>query len=293
MGFAQAGKVDSVIMDKLSEWVTAGNHGEMEYLKRHVNLKKNTDNVLPDAKTVISLAFSYAPAERKPSDKNYIAAYAYGEDYHIIIREILNPIIKNLQLSLGGKWRICIDSAPVAERYWALKSGIGKLGLNGNLIVEGYGSYLFLAEILTTLEFEPDSASEEWCGKCGKCISVCPGKALNGDGTMCASRCINYLTIEKKGDFSQSEIELVNRAGGSLYGCDLCMDICPHNKGIESTAIKNFKLREDIKNLTPDFFLSTNEEEFKRKFSRSPLLYAGFARLRRNAEAIKKTIDNQ
>ena len=282
VGFAQAGEIDSEVNESYSRWVEKGYNGEMGYLQRHIPLRKHTDNVLPEASSVISLAFSYSQTDWRSSRLPLIAAYAYDEDYHIVLREILQPVVKSLQKEFGGKWRICIDSAPVAERYWAMKSGIGKRGLNGSIIVDGCGSFCFLVEILTTLKIEPDISSCENCDGCGNCVRICPGNALLGDGTIDATRCVNYLTIEKRDDFTFEEIEILKKDKGFIFGCDRCLRVCPHNKHISPTSIKNFLLKDDIKYLSHEKLISLDELQFKKQFSRSPLSYAGLSRLKRN-----------
>lgn len=297
-GFAEAGEIDPHVHEQYAKWIGEGWHGEMAYLERHIPLRRHTDNVLPGAKTVISLAFSYAPQEWRAEELPAVAAYAYGEDYHIVLRERLSPIVREFQKEWGGKWRICIDSAPVAERYWALKSGIGKKGLNGSIIIENCGGLCFLVEILTTIIFPPDYPSNETCIQCGKCRIVCPGKAIKDDGTIDARRCINYLTIEKKGEFSESEKSLLSHGSGHLFGCDLCFRSCPHNHlpsqhtSSHSKSDKKshslFPPLADIACLTPDKILRMTFSSFQTTFSRSPLSYSGLPLLIRNAKALKK-----
>lgn len=283
VGFAEAGEISPSVHHDFTRWIQQGYNGEMQYLERHIPLRKHTDAVLKGAKTVISLAFGYASQENRAIDLPVIASYAYGRDYHIVLREILHPIVKNFQNQYGGKWRICIDSAPLAERYWALKSGIGKRGLNGAVIVKGAGSFCFLVEILTTLEIKPDHPSEDTCEKCGLCISQCPAQAIKNEGILDARKCINYLTIEKKGEFSEQEKEFLKEEEGYLYGCDRCLRICPHNHPKICTTGSLFTPLEDILTLTPQKIIGMDESEFKTLFSVSPLSYAGYQRLSRNA----------
>ncbi|MCH5235490.1 MAG: tRNA epoxyqueuosine(34) reductase QueG [Muribaculaceae bacterium] len=287
VGFAKAGEIDGDANEAFEKWIGEGFHGEISYLERHLPLRKHTDNILPGANTVISIAFSYAPEKWREETKSYIASYAYGEDYHFYLREKLKPIVESFKGEYGGNWRICIDSAPMAERYWALKSGIGKRGLNGAIIVEGCGTLGFLVEILTTNLISPDTPSKEVCDRCGKCVDLCPTKALRGDGTMDARKCINYLTIEKKGEFSEEETKMVSSANGYLFGCDRCLRVCPHNQEISHTkGAINFS-NGDLMELGCEDILSIGAQEFKRKFTRTPLAYAGYEKLRRNALAIK------
>lgn len=286
VGFAEAGDIDKEVNSLYNKWLLQGNHGSMEYLKRHSDLKKSTESVLKDAKTVISLAFPFIPSVKNLKSP-YISAYAFYEDYHLAIRKLLADPLKKLKNEFGGNWRLCIDTAPVAERYWALKSGIGERGLNGMVIVKGYGSFSFLAEILTTVTFPPDKESSGECIKCGKCISECPANALNGDGTMDARKCINYLTIEKKGDLSEAEKEILRKDGGYLFGCDKCLRACSYKMGEKSDNYP-LSLNENVGCITPEMILSLNEQEFKDKFFNSPLSYPGLSRLQRNSRIILK-----
>ena len=283
VGFARAGEIDKSVHEKFKEWIGKGKHGDMSYLERHIPLRKHTDNVLMGATTVISLAYSYFPKEWRSNELPCISAYAYGEDYHYSIKEKLLPVVKDLQVEFGGKWRICIDSAPLAEKYWALKSGIGKRGLNGSIIVNGCGSMCFLAEILTTLSITPDNPSEEICEKCGECIRICPVKAISGDGTIDASKCINYLTIEKKGEFSEVEKKLLRSEEGYLFGCDRCIRVCRYNRAPSCSNYTEIHDIPEINSLLPCHIINIGEGEFKKIFARSPLSYAGLSRLHRNA----------
>lgn len=290
VGFAKAGEISEEAYKIHENWIGEGCNGEMHYLQRHLSLKQNTDNVMKGAQTVISIAFSYNPEKWREANLPYIASYAYGNDYHIVIREKLSPLMKMFKENYGGNWRICIDSAPIAERYWAIKSGVGKRGVNGAVIVDGCGALCFIVEILTTLVFEPDSPNDGFCNKCGRCVQECPSKALRGDGTMDARKCINYLSIEKKGNFSEEEIKLIKSGKGYFFGCDRCLRVCPHNK--ESYPHHIQKISDSrILELMPDDILSMDEKEFKRIFNRSPLLYAGYEKLIRNANAIKDKRD--
>lgn len=279
-GFAKAGEVDQALSREFCGWIQDGHAGEMEYLCRHIPLRRDTDNVLPGARTVISLAFSYKPEQWEKQRKD-IAAYALAEDYHEAIRTMLVPKIEEFKNKYGGEWRICIDSAPVAERYWAVKSGIGIRSINGNIIIPGKGSVCFLAEILTTLEINPDKENIGYCSRCGKCMEVCPSGALRGDGTMDARKCINYLTIEKKGEFSAEE-EAILKQTGSIYGCDRCLRICPHNSEVPATGIEFFEANRDIEQITDAEILSMTPSQFNRLFKHSPMRRTGLKRLKRN-----------
>ena len=296
VGFAMAEEVDSNVMESYHEWIAGGNHAGMEYLSRHELLKSHPRNVLEDAATVISIAYSYAPADWRPDWLPAIAAYAYGNDYHEVLRAKLQPLVESFNSRFGGQWRVCIDSAPLAERYWAMKAGIGRKGLNGSVIVDGYGSYIFLVELLTSLRIDSDSPSEAICASCGECRRACPTGALLSDSTIDCRRCLNYLTIEHHGEWDPEGMAAMQTPAGqhTLFGCDICQRVCPHNLHISPTTIPEFNPRPgiistDIPSVyTREGILSLTQEEFSRIFKGSPMKRAKLAGIMRNASNLDK-----
>lgn len=233
-------------------------HAGMEYMERHQELRRDPRLLLPGAKTVVSIAFNY----RQPNPFPQIATYALGEDYHRVLRRRLKGAVRKISDEFGGKWRICIDSAPILERYWALKCGIGRRSpVHGNIVVNNAGSMVFLAELLTTLDITlpreeefPDEFMEiSWSG--------CPGGALGEDGTLDARRCINYLTIEHRSPLTPQEQKIV---GGSVFGCDRCQTSCRENTGPLPGVLPEFMPLEGLGD-----FLAGAESGFP--LSRSPL----------------------
>ena len=200
-GFAKAGPVDDDMTERFGQWLEAGNHGEMHYMANHADLRRDprllSENTA-GANTVMVCAFSYFHHETQAPGAARFAMYAHGDDYHEVLRKRLTPVAELLHQE-GFTCRICIDSAPVHERYWAAKSGIGFIGRNSQLIVPGMGSYFFLAEIITSAEIAPDAPCLMSCGNCGKCVKACPAGALRADGGFDARRCLSYLTIEYRG----------------------------------------------------------------------------------------------
>lgn len=287
-GFAKAETVDPDFTSSYGKWIEAGNLAGMEYLRRHAPLKNNPACVMEDAATVISVAFSYAPPIWRDPGLPQIACYAYGRDYHDVIRTRLSPVTGTLQEKFGGNWRICIDSAPLPERYWAMRCGIGRIGRNGSVIVDNSGSYIFLAEVLTSIQIEPDDPSVAVCMGCGACTRECPQGALADDGTIDARRCINYLTIEHRGDWTGIEKEAMQTAAArhSLYGCDICQRVCPHNIGITPTAIDEFIPSEKILRITPEDISGMDLPEFSSTFKGYAIKRAKLDGLKRNAANI-------
>lgn len=288
VGFAHAERVDADDTSRFRQWLAMGYHAGMAYMNNYPELREDPRGLLEGAQTVISLAFSYRPEKFRSDEHGIIASYAYGKDYHKELRRLLKPVLHNIgEKYPEARFRICVDSAPVHERYWALKAGIAFRGDNGCAIVPDYGSMVFLAEVITTLEIEPDKPLTRDCGHCGACRAACPGKAL-GDTIDCR-RCLSYLTIEHRGEWDETGAKIMAEQGNgvTILGCDVCQRVCPHNTHAPATDIEAFGITNEIKNLTPETLLKLSaqengEEEFSLRFSNSPLARAGLRGLIRN-----------
>lgn len=225
-GVVRAMPVTAEAVARYEEWLADGNAGNMDYLGRYGEVRRDPRLLLDGegARTLIVTLFAYQdnvhPAEGVP----YIAHYALGQDYHDVLRRRLKTVIGQLRPRFGGKWRICVDSAPLMERYWAARAGLGLIGDNGCLIVPGVGANFFIATIVTTAQMPTDDPVEgtSHCLGCGRCVRACPTGALRGDGSVDARRCISYLTIE-----SHDDIPADIPTGNTLYGCDVCRRACP------------------------------------------------------------------
>lgn len=225
-GVVCAMPVTAEAVTRYEEWLADGNAGNMDYLGRYGEVRRDPRLLLDGegARTLIVTLFAYQdnvhPAEGVP----YIAHYALGQDYHDVLRRRLKTVIGQLRPRFGGKWRICVDSAPLMERYWAARAGLGVIGDNGCLIVPGVGANFFIATIVTTAQMPTDDPVEgtSHCLGCGRCVRACPTGALRGDGSVDARRCISYLTIE-----SHDDIPADIPTGNTLYGCDVCRRACP------------------------------------------------------------------
>lgn len=286
-GFAKAEPVDSSEWDRFGEWLSRGDNAGMEYMHNYPELRRDPRLLLEGAKTVISLAFSYNPAKWRHKDSGTIAAYAYGKDYHKELRRLLKPAVREISGKFPeAHFRICVDSAPILERYWAQKAGIGIKGDNGALIIPGFGSFIFLVEIITDLEISPDASASGDCGHCGACRRACPGNAIGENGAIDCRRCISYLTIEHRGEWTLPEsIATMHTPEGhnTIYGCDICLRVCPHNRGVSPTPIQSFRPSEKMLSITAaDILKLKDEEDLRSLLPSSPMSRAGIEGLLRN-----------
>ena len=276
IGFAKAEKlIDEEF--RLKDWLSNGYHAEMQYMENHFEKRLNPTLLVESSKTVISLAYNYFPQKIQNTNAPQVAKYAYGEDYHKVVKDqafVLFEFIKSLIPNLEG--RVFVDSAPVMERQWAEKSGLGWIGKHSLLIRKGIGSFFFLAEIICSLEVEPDSPTTDHCGSCTACIDACPTNAIIDNKIIDSNACISYLTIEKRTELSVDEKAHLNNWA---FGCDICQDVCPWNRFASPTTEPRFNSgewtnwnREEWKQLTP--------ENFKDTFGKSPLTRAGFDKIK-------------
>lgn len=254
MGVAPAAEVAPEEWRHFESWLEKNMHAGMVYMERHRDLRRDPRKLLEGARTVISIAFNYRQDNPYPE----IAMYALGEDYHKVLRRRLKEVVRQMKEEFGGEYRICIDSAPILERYWARRCGVGYPShISGNIIVPGVGSMVFLAEILTTLDIESPPCYELGLdGNYELCImdalKKCPTGALQPGGVVDARRCINYLTIEHQGEWSEEQKTLMSRPGaaGKLFGCDICQLACPSNQtSPKNDIIPEFKPLPEIQEL--------------------------------------------
>lgn len=284
-GFARAGAVDKEAVDAYRRWLSRGNNGEMRYLENHFAVRADTRLMLDGAKTVISLALNYFPKQTTLESAPQFAYYAYGCDYHDVMRERLEKLADFIRGRYGAETRCCVDTAPVRERWWARRSGLGIIGLNGQLIIPGRGSYFFLGEVITTLELPADEPRRQSCGNCMRCVNACPGGALLGDGTLDARRCLSYLTIEYRGE--RLPEDSARRLGNRVYGCDECQKVCPHNRRATATDVEEFAPSEEFFWLDKRKMRQMTPDDFRRIFRRSAVRRTKYSGLMRNLAAME------
>jgi epoxyqueuosine reductase len=279
---------------RFQAWRGAGFAGEMSYLTdRRGDMRSDPRALLESAKTVLCVGKLYNTdrpysTEVDLSGRGWISRYAWGEDYHTVVRERLEKVVEELRAAAGEPFeaRVCVDTAPLLERTYARLAGLGWIGKNTCLINQGNGSWFFLGEALLSLDLEPDAPPADRCGTCTRCIDACPTAALIPDGaggyTLDARRCISYWTIEKRGPFSEAEQAGV---GAHVFGCDICQDVCPWNREAPVTDDPAFEARTFAPEL--ESLSRMTEEEFRERFRHSPVWRAKYAGFRRNAGAAK------
>ena len=283
LGFAAVGFSKATrppFIDKFRNWIAAGKQGEMGWLKRHLYLREHPRKLLEGCETVISLAYPYS--SKKPFTLDGFSAARYCEpgkrDYHRRLKKFARDITHLIETRYpGSRTRICIDSAPILERSFANVSGIGFFGKNNMLIIPGQGSYIFLAEILTTvpLPFSQAQSMENRCGGCTLCIDACPTGALERPFYLDASKCLSYLTIEKKGVLSS---ETGKKMGACFFGCDVCQEVCPFNEDAKCM---------DLSLPSTDEILAMNNKDFKRQFGKTAFARAGLEKIKSNIRAAR------
>lgn len=287
VGFAKA---DPLIEEtkRLEEWIDKGFQATMGYMEKNVHKRKDVKEILPEAKGVISLAVNYYTDHQYSNEKSKgkISRYAWGKDYHLILWEMLADFeAKLLELEPELKTLSYVDTGPVMDKVWAVKAGLGWMGKHTNVINKEIGSWIFLANIITNYEFEYSEIIADHCGSCTACIDACPTDAIVEEYVVDSNKCISFLTIENKDEISP---EFKGKFDNWIFGCDICQDVCPWNiKFAEQTAIMEFHPVEGRTEFEVEEIIDMNEDEFKEKFSVSPVKRAKLKGLKRNAEFIR------
>ena len=272
---------------RLEKWLNQNMHGEMSYMENHFDKRLDPTKLVPGAKSVVSLMYNYSP-ETDLSDKNdenfKIAKYAYGKDYHFVVKDKLKTFVQLLEQDIGEiEGRVFVDSAPIMERSWAAKSGLGWVGKHSLLINKDQGSFFFLAELIIDLELEADGPVKDYCGTCTKCIDACPTDAItpyNVDG----SKCISYLTIELKDNIPS---EFKSKMENWVFGCDICQDVCPWNRFSKPHAEPSFNPNDGLTSMKKENWQELTKEVFQEIFRGSPVKRTKYPGLMRNIEMAK------
>lgn len=270
---------------KLEAWLNKGYHGSMGYMENHFDLRTDPRKLVPGAKSVIVLLLNYYPAQEQAIAPK-ISKYAYGRDYHQVIKDKLKQLLQFMRDNIGEvNGRGFVDSAPVLERSWAARSGLGWVGRNGNLITKQKGSFFFIATLITDLELEYDDPfARDYCGSCRKCIEACPTEAILEDKVIDGSKCISYFTIELKEMMIPAEMQ--GKFNDWMFGCDTCQDVCPWNRFESGTEERRFAPREGNVNAELDDVLELTPETYAHRFRGSAMKRTKLVGLQRNARAL-------
>lgn len=285
IGFARAELLEKEIKN-LKEWLNKGYHATMEYMNRNIEKRFDVRNIFPEAKSVISLAINYFVVDNY-TNKNgtgKVSRYAWGKDYHLIMwekLEILEDELKAIEPSFQSKFYV--DTGPVMDKVWAVRSGVGWMGKHTNVISREIGSWFFLATMITNYEFEYNELIPDYCGTCRACIDACPTGAIVNEYVLDSNRCISFLTIENKGEIPE---EFKDKFDNWIFGCDICQDVCPWNKKFSKPTSEHEFNTKANKELEIDKILNMTDEEFKERFQSSPISRAKLSGLKRNAKFI-------
>lgn len=284
-GFAKAEPVSDDVVHVFDHWTSSGYHAEMGYMERNRHLRLDPTQLVPGCRTLIVVALNYYPNKKLPREGYQIAYYAYGKDYHRVVKDKLRQLLAYIKVLVpDAEGRAFCDTAPLLERYWAVKAGLGFVGLNRQLIIPGKGSYFFLGVLAVDVALQVKPHGEpQFCGKCKRCLIACPTKALTLEGVDCR-RCLSYLTIEHRGPILD---EVARNLGRRIYGCDTCQQVCPHNRNAQSTEENSFDMSPEMAALTSEDWHALTLEHYKTLFKNSAMERAGYEGLKRNLEAVR------
>jgi epoxyqueuosine reductase len=286
-GIAQAQKLEEDAV-RLEQWLNKGLHASMQYMENYFDLRVDPTKLVPGAKSVITLLKNYFPGHSQQAEAPGISKYAYGKDYHDVIRQKLTKLIDIIKENLGEiHGRGFVDSAPVLERTWAQRSGLGWIGKNGNLINKQSGSFYFIATLITDLELQYDDPfAKDYCGSCTRCIDACPTNAILPDKVVDGSKCISYFTIELKEMLIPGEMQ--GKFSNWMFGCDTCQDVCPWNRFSQPHNEIEFNPVPEILNFSTREWEAMTEESFRKIFKDSPMRRAKFKGIQRNLKFLQR-----
>lgn len=290
LGFLSCGITKAGFLEeeapKLEKWLKEGRHGKMHYMENYFDKRLDPTLLVPGAKSVVSLLLNYHSEEKQQDPAApKISSYAYGEDYHLVIKEKLKELLQLLNDKIGEiDGRVFVDSAPVMDKAWAARAGLGWVGKNTNLISKQVGSFFFIAELIIDIELAYDLPVADHCGSCTACIDACPTEALIAPYQIDGSKCISYATIELKESIPS---QFKNKMDGWAFGCDICQTVCPWNRFATPHQEPRFNPNKELLELTQNDWLELTEETFKRVFKKSAVKRTKFKGLKRNIDFLK------
>jgi len=283
-GISKAGFLEEEA-PRLEKWLNDNRHGKMQYMENHFDKRLDPTLLVDDAKSVISLLLNYYPQETQTDTTFKISKYAYGQDYHFVIKEKLKELLYSIQQEIGEVGgRAFVDSAPVLDKAWASKSGLGWIGKNSNLLSKQVGSFFFIAELIIDLDLDYDHAVTNHCGSCTACIDACPTQAIIAPYVVDGSKCISYFTIELKENLPN---EMKGKFDEWAFGCDTCQDVCPWNRFSKAHSEPLFNPHPDLLSLTKKDWEEITEDTFRAVFKNSAVKRTKFEGLKRNIDFLK------
>ncbi len=291
LGFADVGYAKATLLQeeakRLQQWLNLGYQGEMAYMKNHFDKRTDPRKLVPGAKTVICFLYNYYTENKQVEGSPKISMYAHGRDYHKVVKRKLKELYNSIEEEFGSfLGRYFVDSAPILERDWAKKSGLGWIGKNTLLINPKKGSYFFLAEMIVDFELDYDEAIQDYCGSCTKCIDACPTNAIDKMGyLMDGSKCISYLTIELKNDIP---VGFQGQMENNIFGCDICQEVCPWNRFSIVHNENEFVANEELMSMDKEDWNKLSEEKFDSLFEGSAVKRTGYTGLKRNIDFLNK-----
>lgn len=283
-GISKAGFLEEEA-PRLENWLNKNHNGQMAYMDNHYDKRLDPTLLVDDAKSVVSLLLNYYPPDLQNSDSYKVSKYAYGQDYHFVIKEKLKELLFSIQENIGDvSGRAFVDSAPVLDKAWAAKSGLGWIGKNSNLISQKVGSFYFIAELILDLNLDYDSVTTDHCGSCTACIDACPTQAIVEPYVVDGSKCISYYTIELKENIP---FEMKGKFDDWAFGCDVCQDVCPWNRFSKPHNEPLFKANPELLSMSKKEWNEITEETFRIVFKDSPIKRTKFKGLKRNIDFLK------
>jgi len=283
-GISKAGFLEEEA-PRLEKWLNNNMHGEMAYMENHFDKRLDPTKLVEGSKSVISLLLNYYPEEQQNSESYKISKYAYGKDYHFVMKEKLKTLFHSIQENIGEVYgRAFVDSAPVLDKAWAAKSGLGWMGKHSNLLTQQVGSFYFIAELIVDLELEYDTPVTDHCGTCTACIDACPTEAIVEPYVVDGSKCISYFTIELKNEIPT---EMQGKFDDWMFGCDVCQDVCPWNRFSKPHEEPLFNPNPELLSMTKKDWEEITEDVFKKTFKKSAVKRTKFSGLKRNIDFIK------
>lgn len=283
-GISKAGFLEQEA-PRLEKWLNNNHNGQMTYMENHFDKRLNPTLLVDDGKSVVSLLLNYFPSESQNDESFKISKYAYGQDYHFVIKEKLKEFLHSIQENIGEvSGRAFVDSAPVLDKAWAAKSGLGWIGKNSNLITQKVGSFYFIAELILDLDLEYDHAVTDHCGSCTACIDACPTQAILAPYIVDGSKCISYYTIELKENIPN---DMQGKFDDWMFGCDTCQDVCPWNRFSKPHSEPLFNPNPDLISFSKKDWTEITEETFQKVFKNSPIKRTKFDGLKRNIKFLE------